>query len=152
MRRIEKEIKDHKEFEDIFMKAQVCRLALCYESMPYIVPMCFGYQDQELYFHSAQEGLKLMILRENSKACFEIEVGSEPVPGEKACSWTMRYQSIIGFGEVEFIENLEGKREGLRIITKHYTGSEEVIGDEALSKAAVFKLKIHSMTGKKSGY
>lgn len=152
MRREDKEIIEQQELDRIMKEAQVCRLAVSYEAMAYIIPMSFGYANQALYFHSAQEGLKLLILRENPKACFEVDIDTQIVSGEEACKWTMRYQSVIGFGEVEFIDELEGKREAMRIIMQHYTDEMKLIDDAALSAVTLFKLNISTMTGKKSGY
>ncbi len=151
MRRDDKEITEQKDLDEIMKKAQVCRLAVSYEAMAYIVPMSFGYASRTLYFHSAQEGLKLMILRENPKACFEVDIETEVVPGEKACDWTMRYQSVVGFGDVAFIEDLEGKREAMHIIMQQYSDEAKQIEDSALSGVTLLKLTISNMTGKKSG-
>jgi len=151
MRRDDKEITEQKDLDEIMKKAQVCRLAVSYEAMAYIVPMSFGYANRTLYFHSAQEGLKLMILRENPKACFEVDIETEVVPGEKACDWTMRYQSVVGFGDVAFIEDLEGKREAMQIIMQQYSNEAKLIEDSALSGVTLLKLTISNMTGKKSG-
>ena len=150
MRRDDKEITEQKALDEIMKKAQVCRLAVSYEAMAYIIPMSFGYANRTLYFHSAQEGLKLMILRENPKACFEVDIDTRVVPSEKACDWTMHYQSVVGFGDVEFIEQLEGKREAMRIIMGQYTDEVKPIEDSALSGVTLFKLNISTMTGKKS--
>ncbi|MDR3586101.1 MAG: pyridoxamine 5'-phosphate oxidase family protein [Desulfosporosinus sp.] len=152
MRRKDKEITEQKELDEIIKKAQVCRLAVSYEAMAYIIPMSFGYAQGVLYFHSAQEGLKLLILRENPKACFEMEIDTEVVPSEHGCDWTMRYQSVVGFGEVEFIEEMEGKREAMKIIMQQYTDEAKPIEDAGLSGITLFKLNISNMTGKKSGY
>lgn len=152
MRRKDKEITEQKELDEIIKKAQVCRLAVSYEAMAYIIPMSFGYAKGVLYFHSAQEGLKLLILRENPKACFEMEIDTEVVPSQHGCDWTMRYQSVVGFGEVEFIEELEGKREAMKIIMQQYTDEAKPIEDAGLSGITLFKLNISNMTGKKSGY
>ncbi|MDR3600262.1 MAG: pyridoxamine 5'-phosphate oxidase family protein [Desulfosporosinus sp.] len=152
MRRKDKEITEQKELDEIMKKAQVCRIAVSYEAMAYIIPMSFGYVKRVLYFHSASEGLKLLILKENRKACFEVEIDTQVVPGEHGCDWTMRYQSVIGFGEVEFIEELEGKREAMKIIMQHYTDEEKLIEDSALANVTLFKLNVSTMSGKKSGY
>ena len=152
MRRNDKEISEQKILDEIMKKAQVCRLAVSYQNMPYIVPMCFGYEDQVLYFHSAPEGLKLSILRENPQACFEVDIDTQVVPGDQGCNWTMRYRSVIGFGEVEFIEELEDKRKGLKIIMQQYADKGTSFMDAGLSGVTLFKLNINTMMGKKSGY
>ncbi|TGE33662.1 pyridoxamine 5'-phosphate oxidase family protein [Desulfosporosinus sp. Sb-LF] len=152
MRRNDKEITEQKLLDEIMKKAQVCRLAVSYQTMPYIIPMCFGYEAEVLYFHSASEGLKLSILRENPQACFEVEIDTQVVPGDQGCNWTMRYQSVIGFGEVEFIEELEDKRKGMKIIMQHYADERISFVDAGLSGVTLFKLNINTMMGKKSGY
>ena len=151
MRRKDKEINEQKAMDEIMKKALVCRLGVSYESMAYIIPMSFGYADRVLYFHSAPEGLKLMILRENPKACFEVEIDTQVIPSEQGCNWSMRYQSVIGFGEVEFIEDLEGKQKALQIIMEHYGDDLKMVEDAKLSGVTIFKLVVSTMTGKKSG-
>ncbi len=152
MRRKDKEITDQKAMDEIIKKAQVCRLGVSYESMAYIIPMSFGYVDRVLYFHSGLEGLKLLILRENPKACFEVEIDTEVIPSDQGCNWSMRYQSVIGFGEVEFIEDLEGKRKALQIIMQQYGDDLKMVEEAGLAGITIFKLVVSTMTGKKSGY
>jgi len=152
MRRSDKEITEQKALDEIMKKAQVCRLGVSYESMAYIIPMSFGYSDRVLYFHSGPEGLKLLILKENPKACFEVDIDTEVIPSEHGCNWSMRYQSVIGFGEVEFIEDIEGKKKALQIIMQQYGDDLKMVDDTVFSGITIFKLVLSSMTGKKSGY
>lgn len=56
MRRSEREIKDRKVIDDMIRRSRVCRLAMCDEDRPYVVPLNFGYDGSFLYFHAAQEG------------------------------------------------------------------------------------------------
>ena len=67
MRRKDKEITDIKSIEKIIQKSKVCRLGLSLNDTPYIVPVCFGYRAKTLYFHSAQEGKKIDIIKKNKK-------------------------------------------------------------------------------------
>ncbi len=79
MRREDKEINDIATIEGIIRKARVCRLALSENGQPYIVPLCFGYKDNNLYFHSAGEGKKLDIIKKNNNVCFEFDIDLELV-------------------------------------------------------------------------
>lgn len=152
MRRSDKEITDQNLMDEIIKKAQVCRLAISYKDMPYIIPINFGYLDKVLHFHSAKDGLKLSILRENPQACFEVEIDTQIVPSEMGCEWTMRYQSVIGFGEVEFIDDITSKRESMKIIMEHYANDKPLPSDTILEGITLYKLKVNTMTGKQSGY
>ncbi len=152
MRRKDKEIKDISEIESIIDRALVCRLALADENRPYIVPMCFGYKDQALYFHSASKGKKLEILKKNNQVCFEFDIDSEIIKADKACDWTMRYKSVIGYGTAVFIEEFEAKCRALDIIMQHYANRELVFPEAGLKHIVVIKVEIAHMTGKMSGW
>lgn len=150
MRRKDKEITEIQTLEEIISRAKVCRLGLSRANKPYIVPLSFGYADHTLYFHSAPEGEKLAIIRENAAACFEIDLDVAEVKGDNPCNWSMRYQSVVGFGEVSFIEDIAAKKEALAHIIRHYTGEGYNLSEQAVEGLTVFQLKIESMTGKKS--
>jgi len=111
MRRKEKEITDIKSIEEIISKARIFRLAMTLEDNPYVVPLCFGYRARTIYFHSAGQGKKIDILRKNNKVCFEFEVDCELRESDKACNWSMKFRSVIGFGKVSFIEDMEEKHD-----------------------------------------
>ena len=150
MRRKEKEIADVGEIESIIHKSQVCRLALADGGLPYIVPLCFGYKNKILYFHSAKEGRKIEILRRNRQVCFEFDIDARVRSGKSACNWTMAYTSVIGFGTASFIEDPEEKQKALDIIMRQYAEGDFKYLDEALAKMLVIKVDISRMTGKKS--
>jgi len=150
MRRSEKEITDESAMEAIIHASLVCRLALSDGNQPYIVPLCFGYQDRTLYFHSALEGKKIDILKKNNRTCFEFDVNSEIIKAEKACKWGMKYQSVIGFGKAVLVENIAEKKKALNIIMNHYSDRDFQFTDKAIKKIAVIKIEIEGMTGKHS--
>jgi len=152
MRRSEREIKDRGAIESILERATICRVAFSHDNLPYIVPLNFGYVDNCLYFHSAPEGKKIEIIKQNSNVCFEVDVDVELVEGGKACDWTVRYRSVVGFGKAFLVDDPKEKRRALDIIVGHYSDRSYEYGDEAINKVAVVKVEIESMTGKQSGY
>ena len=150
MRRKEKEITDKSEIKSIIRKSLVCRLGIADNGMPYIVPLCFGYKDNCLYFHSAREGRKIEILKYNNKVCFEFDGSLEVQSGKAACDWGMQYRSVIGYGKASFVEDPEEKRMGLDAIMAQYADGAFEYSEKALGKVLVIKVEIESMTGKKS--
>ena len=153
MRRNDQEITDIAIIEGIIRKGQVCHLALSENGRPYIVPLCFGYKDNNLYFHSACEGKKLDILRKNNNVCFEIDIDHELVKSKEACGYNMKYQSVIGFGKATFIEDIDSKRNAFDIIMQNYSdGSFEYPVEAIKNTVIIIKVEIESMTGKKSAY
>ena len=85
MRRKEREIVNQQDIEAIIRQSLVCRLAMTDGNSPYVVPLCFGYRDQTLYFHGAGQGKKLDILKKNSQVCFEFDLTTGLKPGKSAC-------------------------------------------------------------------
>ena len=152
MRRKEKEITDRAVIESIILRSSVCRLALSEDSRPYIVPLCFGYKDNTLYFHSAREGKKLDILSKNNKVCFEFDIDHEIVEAKDACKWGMKYRSVIGYGKASVIDDPESKRRAFNIIMQHYADSSFTYAEAVLKDTVIIKVEIESMGGKKSGY
>jgi nitroimidazol reductase NimA-like FMN-containing flavoprotein (pyridoxamine 5'-phosphate oxidase superfamily) len=148
----EKEINDIAFIEDIIMKARVCRLALYENAQPYIVPLCFGYKDNTLYFHSAHEGKKLDMLRNNNKVCFEIDTDHELIMDKEACDCPMKYRSVIGFGKAVFVEDIDSKRRALDIIMQNYSDASFEFPRESIQNTVIITVEVESMTGKKSCY
>ena len=152
MRKKDMEITDISEIEQIIRKATTCRIGLVDNDEPYIVPVCFGYERNVLYFHSALAGRKVELIKKNNKLCFEIDTDVEAVKAEKPCGWTMKYRSVIGVGRARILESDEEKSHGLGLIMKQYGGSDFGFPKSKLDKTLVVRVDIKNITGKKSGY
>jgi hypothetical protein len=152
MRRKDKEISDQSGIKAIINAATVCRLGMVHENKPYIVPLCFGHHDNALYFHGALKGRKIDLIRENPNVCFEFDTVAEAIYSEEACSWSMKYQSVIGFGKAELIEDLAEKRDALGRIMAQYSDQQFQFPENKIEATAVIKVEIESMTGKQSGF
>ncbi len=151
MRRKDKEISDESSIKAIIEKANVCRLGMVNGNKPYIVPLCFGYSGNVLFFHGSLKGRKIDLLRKNPNVCFEFDLIAEPLEAESACDWSMKYQSVVGFGKAVFIESLDKKRKALGIIMAQYSDRAFQFPENMLKATAVIKVEIESMVGKSSG-
>jgi nitroimidazol reductase NimA-like FMN-containing flavoprotein (pyridoxamine 5'-phosphate oxidase superfamily) len=149
MRRKDREIQSREEIDGIIFKAEVCRLGLCNNNQPYIVSVSFGYDGKQIFFHSATEGMKIDYIAENNQICFEMECDTKIVGNdERACSWTHSYHSVIGFGIVNEIIEIESKKRALNQIMKHYSSREWEFDPELLQKARLWSISISTITGK----
>jgi len=152
MRRKDREITNIDEIEGIIKKAICCRIALVDKDEPYIIPVSFGYEKDTLYFHSALEGHKAELIRNNNNICFEIDTDVEVIKGEKPCQWAMKYRSVIGKGKASILKNGEEKAHGLSVIVKHYAESDFSFSKSELDPVLVVRVDIERITGKQSGY
>ena len=148
MRRSDRAITDPQELESVLREGAVCRMGLCDEGKPYVVPMNYGYRDGSVFLHSAAEGRKIDILRRNPNVCLEFEKDVELVPAEAACSFSMKYRSVIASGKAVFLEGTEEKSFGLNAIMLQYTGREFVFPPQALEKIVVLRVDLEECSGK----
>ncbi|GHU15569.1 pyridoxamine 5'-phosphate oxidase [Spirochaetia bacterium] len=155
MRRADREVTGIEEKLKIIDKCKVCRLAMCDGERPYLVPLNFGYEyDADvltLYFHGAHEGRKIDILKKNSNVCFEMDGAHELTPADSDGEYGFNFESIIGFGKLEFIEDKNEKSRGLGLLMKHQTGeAREFSFDDTILKATmVCKVRAEEFTGKR---
>lgn len=153
MRRKDKEILDRNIIDAIIHEADICRLGLCDGLIPYIVPMNFGYQNNTLYFHCANKGRKLDIIKKNNNVCFEIECNVEIVKADNPCEWTTKYYCIIGNGKAEVTEDYNEKVRALNIIMNKYSKqSKHEYTRDSINRISIIKVEICEISGKKSGY
>ena len=154
MKRKDKEIIDKKVIVSIIKRASICRVAMCWQDEPYILPMNFGYSENCLYLHSAREGRKLNILQHNDQVCVEFDVDVEFVPFQKVCKTSMKYKSVLIFGKAVILKDITEKRNALDIIMQHYYqhDSQSIFHypEDVLEKTIIIKVKIEKMTGKES--
>lgn len=143
-----KKITDIKEIEEIINRAIVCHIGLVDGDEPYVVPVCFGYERNVLYFHGNLKGRKVELIKKNNRVCFEMEVDLELKKSEEACDWAMKYMSVIGVGRAYILGNDEQKFHALNLITRRYAGDELSFPKSKMDNTLVVKVDIESMTGK----
>lgn len=153
MRRKDREITDFNEIVEIIKKCDACRLAFNDGDYPYIVPLNFGLnvvdgKQVELYFHCASEGTKLDLIRKDNRATFEMDCNHNFILYEERMSCTMGYESVIGHGIIEFIDD-EHKFEALKILMNQYHAEYFKFNTAMMKVTTVFKLVVSDMTGKR---
>ncbi len=153
MRRREREIKEFKEMEEIIEKADVCKVALSDNNIPYIVTMNYGFKKgikPVLFFHSAKEGKKIEIIKHNNIACFQMSIEHKLGKTYVRCNCGMNYKSVVGMGRISFITNKEDKIEALNNIVDRYSKEEKhSFEDKYVDITNVLRLDIDEISGKK---
>ena len=145
MRREERRVADTGKIREIISTCSCCRLGLSDDGRVYIVPLSFGFTEQDgrftFYFHSAKEGRKIRLLTQNGCAAFELDCAYQLKEGPTACSHSALYQSVTGFGRVTFLTQPEEKKQALLAIMRQNTGREDwEIPEAALDNLCTFRL------------
>ncbi len=151
MRRKDREIKDNIEIESIINGSPVCRIALSEDGLSYIIPVCFGYSNKRLYFHSANTGKKIDLIRKNDKVCIEFDIYEGLITNGNPCDWDVRYKSVIGYGKAHVIDGSQEKINALNIILRHYSDESFSFPENSIKNVTVIKVEIEKITGKRSG-
>lgn len=140
--------------EEIISRSDICYVGMVdADNAPYVIPMNFGYLDEILYLHSGPEGRAINILNLNNQVCITFSIDHELVfqHPKVACSYRMKAKSVICYGKVNFIEDLDSKKEALNIIMRHYSGREFQYSDPAVKNVKVWKVPIDQISAKEYG-
>ncbi|MCP4760562.1 MAG: pyridoxamine 5'-phosphate oxidase family protein [archaeon] len=154
MRRKEKEIEDQDKIELILKKSMIGRIGLSQSDVPYIVPVNYIYDNGTIYVHSAKEGKKIEILKNNNNVCFEVDILGDLKTNEIACKFTQEYQSVMGFGKAYILTDKEKKIEKLNLIMKKYSTeskSKWEYNDKIIENILIIEIIFDKITGKQSG-
>jgi len=153
MRRKDREVTTIEGIGSIIEKCKLCHLAMVDNGLPYVIPMNFGYEldkkTLKLYFHSAKSGRKIEILNKNKAVCFEMAV--EGTLGEVVdpCNAGYLYESVLGFGHAEFIDDIPEKCRALTLLMKQQANRDFTFTEKQASGVCVFKVISTDFTGKR---
>jgi nitroimidazol reductase NimA-like FMN-containing flavoprotein (pyridoxamine 5'-phosphate oxidase superfamily) len=127
------------------------RIGCSANGVNYIVPVHYVYEAPFIYAHSAR-GMKVDIMRENPKVCFEVD---------KVANY-FNWQSVICWGTFEEITDAHESQEALQLLidriephlstvqdTHHSHGISERASDIGKdTKLVVYRIRLHKKTGR----
>lgn len=149
-------ISQQAEIEQVINSVDVCHIGMVdLDGNPYVLPFNFGYDKGILYLHSGPEGRKIDIWEKNPSICiaFSSDYLLRYQHEEIACSWSMKYRSVLIYGKVEEVINLDEKRKCMNIIMKKYSGRDNFeYSMPAIKNVKVFRVIPEKFEGKAYGY
>ncbi len=152
MQKKDKEITNEELKIEIVKRGKYTTIGMCHEGQPYVVTLSYGFDEQKhaLYFHSAKKGLKLDFLKQNTKVCATIIEDKGYVHGQ--CNHL--YSSIVLFGEMRVVNELDEKKHALNVLLNHLEEVTEQMKtrylsrDDIYEKMVLLRLDIDHITGK----
>ena len=137
------------EIDQIINSCEACVIGMIdIDGNPYVLPFNFGYKEGKLYIHSGPEGKKIDIWKENPKVCvsFSSDYKMNIRHDNVACSYSMKYRSVLIHGSIVQVENVDEKVRILNIIMEKYSGRADfTYGKPALENVSVFEIVINSV-------
>jgi uncharacterized protein len=149
-------VEDLKVIEETIAQCKECFIGIIDKNgLPYVVPMCFGYQNGILYLHSAPGGFLIESVERNPAICITFSTPSSLVyqHPDVACSYRMKASSVVCRGKVEFVEddNLSEKSRILDLLMKQYSEKAFTYAEPALRNVKVWKVQVNDFSCKKFG-
>ncbi|MCH4005717.1 MAG: pyridoxamine 5'-phosphate oxidase family protein [Eubacterium sp.] len=156
MRKKDREVTDTGVIREIIDACRILHVGLCDGKRPYVVPVNFGFEDDNghftFYFHGAAEGRKISLIRENGYAALEGECDHGTQSHETACGHTEFFQSFIAEGKAEEILDSAEKKRILQLIMSRYTDrSDWEFPDAAVKATAVVRIRAEQLSVKQNG-
>jgi uncharacterized protein len=113
----------------------------------YGIPLNYAFVNHALYFHCALEGSKMEYLKSNNKASFCVVGKTEVMPAK----FGTLYESVIAFGNVTHVDELEKRAALMKLIEKYSPGYIKEGNDyieKLFSRTLIIKLTVEAITGK----
>jgi uncharacterized protein len=119
---------DNKEIEVLLKRQVVGRIGCHAKGLTYIVPVSYAYDGHYIYVYTL-EGMKVDIMRNNPKVCFEVD----------DISCLMNWQSVIVWGEFEELTDDKSRRKALKKLNERIL---PVISSETMHLSPLWPFEI----------
>ena len=116
---------------------------------PYAMPMNHFYNEEDgcIYFHSGKKGYRNDCIKHDAKVCFCVYTDGERAENE----WAYRVKSVIVFGQIEIIDDIETVKNISRKLCYKFTEDINYIENEIRNHAKntiLLRLKPEYVCGK----
>jgi len=147
-----RELTEKSDIDRILTEGKFAVISMCRDNEPYVVSLSYGYDsaNKTLYFHCAKKGLKMDFLDSNKNVCATVIKDKGYVIDE--CGH--EYESVVFWGNMQIVNDLQEKKNGMRILLHHLEEKDSIINDKLLksdefySKMEILKLRIKQIHGK----
>lgn len=129
----------------LLLRAQYGHLGCTRDGHPYVVPMHYSFDGQDIYFFTT-EGTKTEFIAANHEVCFQVE---EVVD---ASNW----QSVMVMGEARRITDPDESEYAMRVITERNQtltpalNKTDIGAWHRLSNTAIYRVRPNAIYGRKT--
>ncbi len=120
---------------------------------PYVLPMNFALDGDDVILHSAQSGRMWETLKKNPKVCINWTLGDELAWQDErvGCSYRVKSQSVNVEGTAEIVEDYDEKYQLMLKFMTQYSERKFKFGKPSVENVGVLKVKIREITAKEFG-
>lgn len=150
-----REMHSIKEMADVLNRTLVCHVGVTSGDMPYVLPFNFVFENDIIYIHCNNQGKMLDTVAKNNNICISFDCDYEVFFRHEnvACSYGMKYRSVIAFGKGTLVNEYDEKVRVMNLFMKKYVKRDDfTYNTPSVNNVRVLKIPIDSKTGKKYGY
>jgi nitroimidazol reductase NimA-like FMN-containing flavoprotein (pyridoxamine 5'-phosphate oxidase superfamily) len=133
------------EMKALLLRAQYGHLGCTRDGHPYVVPMHYAFDGQDIYFFTT-EGTKTEFIAANHEVCFQVEEVTDP----------SNWQSVMVIGEARRISKPDDSEYAMRIITERNRtltpalNKTDIGAWHRLNHTAIYRVRPDAMYGRKT--
>ena len=142
------------EIESLLQSQKICRMALNDEPWPYIIALDYVYADGEMYFHFADYGRKMGLIKKDANVSVEVD---------NFCSGTASFCTITLMGSLvkvtdraekemaaQALRDSAGERGGAKNVAARHGSSDLDMATLISKQSEVYKLAADAFVALKS--
>lgn len=122
------------------------------DGYPYALPANYAYDGASIWLHCALAGHKIDAVKRCDKASFCVVGRHDVIPENLSTD----YQSVIVFGRVRVVEDVEEKKRALWLLGEKYASDLRELVDSEIERkherTGVVELRVEHVTGKESNH
>jgi len=107
---------------DFLLQSNIGHIGTRWDEQPFITPSTFWYDPErhEIYFHSNITGRVRANAERHPEVCFETSKTGQLLVSNIALEFGLQYESVIAFGRIHILEDVEEKRRALYGLMEKY--------------------------------
>lgn len=143
---------------DFLRRAHIGHVATHWDDQPFITPTNFWFDEERhaIVFHSNAVGRVRANSDRHADVCFEASEFGKYLPSNVALEFSVQYESVVVFGRLRVLDDLDEKRRALYGLIEKYFPSMQAgreyrpISDQELKRTSVYAIAIDSWSGKRN--
>jgi nitroimidazol reductase NimA-like FMN-containing flavoprotein (pyridoxamine 5'-phosphate oxidase superfamily) len=149
---------DDDQITEFLSRARLGHVATAWDGQPFINPTTFWHDaaHRRLIFHSNLVGRVRANAEHHERVCFSASEFGRLLPSNLALEFSIQYESVVAFGSVQVLADLDEKSAVLTgLIAKYFPtmkpGAEyRPITEQELKRTSVYAIAIEQWSGKRN--
>ncbi|MGE5393658.1 MAG: pyridoxamine 5'-phosphate oxidase family protein [Candidatus Saccharibacteria bacterium] len=146
-------IEDRQEINDILRQCKTCYVSMSDGDTPYVLPLNFGLDGDNVILHSAPHGRMWETLKKNPKVCIIWTLGESLAWQDEhvGCSYRVQSKTVMVEGEARFIDDYVEKERLIIQFMTQYSDLTFKFNAPAIRNVGVIVVPMTKLTAKAFG-